>query len=73
MDAGLYAVHTVSLPEGRGREMLTARSASLREMFTKSDAVEIVTVVPAGNKGADVWASHAGFREVFVRLNSFAT
>ena len=69
--AGLYMVHTLSTPEGRGREMLTARTASLREMFVKSDAVEIVTLVPDGNKGADVWASHAGFVEQHRREKAF--
>ena len=71
LDVGLYAVHTLSLPSGRTREMLEARSASLREMFIKSDAVRIVTVVPDGNKGADLWAQRAGFRELFRRIKSF--
>ena len=53
----LYAVHTLSFPDGRGRELLEARSASLRAMFTQTDAAEIVTTVPDGNKGADLWAS----------------
>ena len=68
---GLYEVHTLSLPDGRGRQMLQARSASLREMFIKTDAVEIVTLVPDGNRGAEVWARHAGFREVFRRAKAF--
>ena len=68
---GLYSVHTLSLPEGRTRQMLEARTASLREMFIKSDAVQIDTIVPAGNRGADIWASHAGFREVFTREKAF--
>jgi len=71
LQQGLYAVHTLALPDGRGRQMLEARSEGLREMFTKSDAVEIVTLVPDGNKGADVWALHAGFREVFRREKAF--
>lgn len=68
---GLYMVHTLSVPEGRGRQMLEARTASLREMFTKSDAIEIATLVPDGNKGADVWAAHAGFHEVWRRPKAF--
>lgn len=68
---GLYEVHTLSLPEGRGRQMLETRSASLREMFTKTDAVEIITKVPDGNKGADIWASHSGFHEVWRRDSAF--
>lgn len=71
LQPGLYAVHTLSLPEGRGRQMLGARSQSLREMFIKSDAVEIVTMVPDGNLGALTWAKHAGFRETFRRESAF--
>ncbi len=69
--AGLYMVHTLAIPEGRNRAMLEARSQSLREMFTKSDCIEVVTIVPDGNKGADVWASHAAFREVYRREKAF--
>lgn len=65
--AGLYEVHTLSLPASRGRQMLEARTESLRFMFTATDALEIVTVVPDGNRGADVWAARAGFREAFRR------
>lgn len=68
---GLYMVHCLALPAGRGRDMLNARSQSLREMFTKTDCVEVITMVPDGNKGADVWAAHAGFREVFRREKAF--
>lgn len=71
LQPGLYMVHTLSTPEGRGRQMLRARSESLREMFIKSDAVEVVTLVPDGNRGAGVWAAHAGFREVFRRAKAF--
>src|SRR5215472_2979563 len=58
--AGLYEVHTLSLPDGRGRELLKARDASLAAMFLKTDALEIRTVVPDGNAGADRWSAHAG-------------
>lgn len=68
---GLYEVHTLALPTGRGRQMLEARSQGLREMFTKTDCVEVVTKVPEGNQGAAVWATKAGFREVFRRAKAF--
>lgn len=64
---GLYEVHSLAVPCGRGRSMLKARTESLRFMFTATDALEIVTVVPDGNRTAGVWAAHAGFREVFRR------
>lgn len=69
--AGLYEVHTLSLPDGRGREMLKARDASLAAMFLKSDALEIVTTIPDGNRGADRWSAHAGFREMYRREGAF--
>lgn len=69
--AGLYEVHTLSLPDGRGRELLKARDASLADMFLKTDAIEIRTTVPDGNSGADRWSAHAGFREMFRREGSF--
>lgn len=68
---GLYEAHTLSLPSGRGRQMLAARSESLREMFTKTDAIEIVTRVPIPNEAAAAWAKHAGFRETFRRAKAF--
>lgn len=71
LQAGLYMVHTLALQEGRNRQMLEARSESLRAMFTRTDAVEIVTIVPEGNAGAAIWAKAAGFREVFHRAKAF--
>lgn len=69
--AALYEVHTLSLPDGRGRELLKARDESLAAMFLKTDALEIQTMVPDGNTGADRWSAHAGFREMFRREGSF--
>lgn len=64
---GLYEVHTLSLPDGRGRDLLKARDQSLAAMFLKTDALEIVTIVPDGNYGAARWSAHAGFTEDFRR------
>ena len=68
---GFYEVHTLSLPEGRNRAMVNCRNGAFRAMFLTTDATEIVTLVPDGNKGAGVWANHAGFREVFRREGAF--
>jgi hypothetical protein len=40
-------------------------------MFLQTDALEIRTVIPDGNTGADRWSAHAGFREVFHRDRCF--
>lgn len=52
LEAGLYEVHTQFLPEHRGKEAVAVVRDALRWMFTRSDAVEIVTRVPKGNDGA---------------------
>lgn len=49
---GLYEVHTQFLPSGRGEHALAATNDALRWMFTRTDAIEIVTKVPDGNLGA---------------------
>lgn len=52
LEPGLYEAHTLFLPQGRGPKAIQAVRDALRWMFTKSDAVEIVTKIPDGNKGA---------------------
>jgi hypothetical protein len=49
---GLYEAHTQVLPAGRGKWALYFVQAALMWMFTRTDAVEIVTRVPAGNRAA---------------------
>lgn len=68
---GLYEVHTLSLPEARGEPMRTAATESLARMFTETDALEVVTLVPRPNRLAAIWATRAGFREVFCRKAGF--
>lgn len=52
IDAGFYEAHTQFLPEARGPSAVRAVRDALRYMFTRTDAVEIVTKVPEGNAGA---------------------
>lgn len=49
---GLYEVHTQVLPAGRGQWTLDMATEALHWMFTKTDAIEIVSRVPKGNLGA---------------------
>src|SRR6185312_16925279 len=49
---GLYEAHCQFLPEARGPQSIQAVKDALRWLFTSSDAVQIVTKVPAGNKAA---------------------
>lgn len=49
---GYYEAHTQVLPEGRGKWTIRLVRAALHWMFTRTDAVEIVTRVPQGNLAA---------------------
>lgn len=70
--AGAYELHTMMLPEGRGRAHLNGLREAFRYMFTQTDCVEILTKCPDDN-GAARWASsHLGFRERFRRENAWA-
>jgi len=72
-EAGTYELHSLFLPEGRGRACLAAWRCAARYLFTATDAREIVTRVPASNRGAAFAAKLCGFRERFVRKAAFRT
>lgn len=46
---GFFEAHTAVLPEGRGGGTLALGRAALEWMFSRTDAVEILTRVPRGN------------------------
>lgn len=69
---GAYEVHTMVLPEGRGRPHIAAAREGLRYMFARTDCVEILTKCPDDN-GPARWASSVlGFRERFHRDDAWA-
>jgi len=72
-EAGVYELHTLILPEGRGRRAREAWREAERYIFARTDAREIVTRVPANNRGADLAARMCGFRERFRRQRAFRT
>lgn len=49
---GLYEAHTQVLPEGRGKWTIKMVKSALHYIFTRTDAMEILTRVPHGNLGA---------------------
>lgn len=49
---GLYEVHTQVLLSGRGEWTLAMAQSALHWMFARTNATEIMTRVPEGNKGA---------------------
>jgi hypothetical protein len=62
---GRYEVHSLFLPAGRGREAITAMREGAEYLFTRTDAVELLTKVPESNRAAAGLARLAGFRETF--------
>lgn len=65
----VYELHTMFLPEGRGRDFFDRAREMFRYVFCETDAVEIVTKVPDDNRGAAVACAKTGFRERFHREN----
>jgi hypothetical protein len=68
---GVFEVHTLFEPEGRGAEALHAVQDALHWMFTQTDCVELQTKVPAGNKGALGLVRAIHGREHFRRENAW--
>jgi hypothetical protein len=64
---GVYEIHSLFLPEGRGKSVFVNARLMLRWMFTRTDAVEIWTRCPDDNPAARMLALKNGFREVFRR------
>lgn len=66
----VYELHTMFLPEGRGADFFVNATEMFRYLFTRTPALEIVTKVPDGNRGAAVASTKAGFRERFHRAGT---
>lgn len=67
LEPGVYELHTMFLPEGRGKSYLAASKEALRYVFVHTDATEILTKCPDTNGAARMAAATAGFRERFRR------
>lgn len=63
-EPGIYEVHSLFAPEGRGHSVAAMR-AGFAYMFERTDADEIVTTCADDNRAALAFAKLAGFREVF--------
>lgn len=61
---GRYEVHSLFLPD-KGRDAVRAMRLGLDYLFTQTDALELVTKVPAHNAAARGLARLAGFSESF--------
>lgn len=62
---GQFDVHTIFLPEGRGRKALHAALEAKRIMFEDFHAHRLVTFVPFGNEPAKRLAEAVGFTADF--------
>lgn len=70
-EAGIYELHTMFLRAGRGRSYFEQAAEAIRYVFSSTDAREIVTRVPADNRGAAVAAAKCGFVERFTRNDAW--
>lgn len=72
IDGGLYELHTMFLPEGRGRHVLEAAQFAARYMFAQTDALELITKLPVTNRRADFMVRRCGFRKLYERKGAWA-
>lgn len=63
----VYELHTMWMKAGRGKAFFAHAAEMFRYVFTRTDALEIVTKVPDGNRAAAVASTVTGFRERFHR------
>lgn len=68
---GIYEAHTQVLPEGRGKWGVVMVRAALHWMFTRTDAIEIMTKCPEGNVGALWLAKRIGGKRLFTNRNGW--
>lgn len=69
---GAYELHTMVLAEARGKPFFAAAREAMRWMFSRTDALEILTKCPDDNPGARMAATLMGFRERFHRDDAWA-
>lgn len=66
LGGGVYEVHSQFLPDS-GTAAIRAMRAALRWMFTRTDAVQIVSQVPDNNDAAKGFARAGGLKQIFRR------
>jgi hypothetical protein len=67
LDTTRYVIHTNLLPECRGAKAVEASKEALALAFLKTDATELMTMVPATIPHARLLARQMGFRVLFNR------
>jgi hypothetical protein len=70
LSPGVYEVHSMFLPEGRGKQLLQFSKECLEYMFTRTDCHTLVTQLPDNNASAISLATMVGFQPYFRRENT---
>lgn len=65
LSPGVYEVHSMFLPEGRGANVKRALAEALDYVFSATDCLKLVTRLPEGNVPATALGRIAGFRPWF--------
>jgi hypothetical protein len=68
---GLWEAHSAFVPRGRGAHAIETTRETLKWMFTRTDATEIVTRVPQGNAPARALAKIVGGTFQLTRNNGW--
>jgi len=69
IDPGRYVVHADLLPDHRGQEAINAAHEMLQMMFTQTDCMEILTMMPVVIPQSKWIARCVGFKYAFRREN----
>lgn len=67
LEPTIYEVHTMFLPEGRGKWLFAALDAGSEYVFAATDALEVVTQVPTSNDRARMLSNAGHFKPTFSR------
>lgn len=71
LDHGMYEVHSMAIPEARGKGVLLAANEAIRHMFINTPCMELLTRVVDGNLAADTLAKAVGFQLEFERSKAW--
>ena len=67
----LWEVHTMIMPEGRGKEAVEATRGAAKWFFENSKCEKIITYIPVFNRKAKLFAKLVGMKEEGICTKSF--
>ena len=71
MTTSIYTVHSNVLPEGRGKEAVSAGKSVAKWMFNNTECVSIISFTPVYNKVALMFSSLVGMKRIGTVERSF--